>query len=147
MTTKHLSEQEIQQYALDKSGCDKNITGHVEVCKNCQANVEAYLQLFSAISEQRKPAFSFDLSALVLEQLPKPESKFSKDGFYIYVLGFVALALIAIILYSARSYLSKIFTGILPMTMYLITISAITILIFQSIEMYRKYQKQMNALN
>jgi hypothetical protein len=147
MTTKHLSEQDIQLCAMDKQGCGRDITEHVQSCQACRSEVEAYLQLFSVIREQPKPAFSFDLSGLVMQQLPKPRSTFSLNGFIIYLLVFVAIAAMAVPAYLFRKYLVSMFTGILPMTMYLIIITAIVILIFQGTEMYRKYQKQINALN
>jgi|ERR1022692_53757 hypothetical protein len=147
MTTKHLSEPEIQQYALDKSCCGNDIAEHMQSCALCLANAEAYLQLFSVIHEQPKPVFGFDLSNLVLQQLVKTESKFSLSSFFIYLLVFVSVSATGIAAFLFRKYLINMFTGILPMTTYLILITAIAILIFQSLEMYRKYQKQMNALN
>jgi hypothetical protein len=147
MTKGHLSETETQQYALDKSCCNADIVEHVQSCASCQANAEAYLQLFSSLREQPKPSFGFDLSNLVLPQLATSKSKFSLNGFFIYLLVFVSVAAIAIPAYLFKKYLLSMFTGVLPMTIYLILITAIAILIFQSLEMYRKYQKQMNALN
>jgi hypothetical protein len=147
MTNKHLSEQEIQLYALDKEGCGENLKTHVQSCHACRAEVQTYLQLFSAISEQPKPVFSFDLSGLVLQQLPETKTGFSLNSFMIPVLVLVALAVMGIPAYLFRKYLVSMFTGILPMTMYLILITAIGILLFQGVEMYRKYQKQLNALN
>ena len=147
MTTNHLSEQEIQQYALDKSRCDEKTIAHVKTCKDCAANVNAYLQLFSSISEQPVPVFDFNLSDLVLQQLPKTKSKFSLNIFFLYFLALAVLSAISIPVFIFRKYILSMFNGILPMTIYLIVITAITILVFQSIEMFRKYQKQMNALN
>ena len=74
MITNHLSEHELQQYALNKPDCDKNIIAHAESCKDCQANVQAYLQLFSVIREQPKPAFDFNLQELVLQKIPQAKS-------------------------------------------------------------------------
>jgi hypothetical protein len=147
MTKEHLSETEIQQYALDKSCCGADIVEHMQSCASCQANAEAYLQLFSSLREQPKPSFSFDLSNLVLPRLVTNESKFSLNSFFIYLIVFVAIAAIVVPAYLFKKYLLSMFTGMLPMTIYLILITAIAILLFQSLEMYRKYQKQMNALN
>jgi hypothetical protein len=147
MIREHLSETEIQQCALDKSGCADDITRHADSCKSCQSNVQAYLQLFSTIHDQPAPAFDFNLPELVLQQLPKAKSKFSLNIFFVYFIGLVAACGISIPVYLFRKYILNLFTGILPMTMYLILITAITIIIFQSIEMFRKYQKQISALN
>ncbi|HXB42572.1 MAG TPA: hypothetical protein VNV85_00870 [Puia sp.] len=147
MTTKHLSETEMQQYALDKSGCGTEIEEHMQSCAMCRAEAQAYQQIFTSIGEQPKAVFGFDLSTLVLQQIVRNESKFSINGLFIYILVFVALSASAVAAYLFRKYLVNMFTGILPMTMYLILITALGILIFQSFEMYRKYQKQMSILN
>ncbi len=147
MTMKHLSEEEIQQYSIDKSSCDTALAVHLQSCASCQAHVEAYRQLFTAIQDQPKPVFDFDLSNLVLQQLPKAKPGFSLNNFFILLIIFGALSAVGVPLYLFRKYLSSIFSGALSMTMYLIIISAIIILIFQSMEMYRNYQKQMSILN
>lgn len=147
MTTKHLSEEEIQQYALDKSCFGKDISEHVQSCAVCHANVEAYLQLFPAIHEQPKPVFNFDLSNLVLRQLPESRTRFSLNSIFVLLTVFAATCSICIPVYLFRKYLTAVFSGALSMTMYLIIITSIAILIFQSMEMYRKYQKQISILN
>jgi hypothetical protein len=147
MTSKHLCEAEMQQYAIDKSYCGNEIEEHMQLCAACRADAEAYLQLFTSIREQPKTVFGFDLSTLVLQQMVRTESKFSFGTLFINTLVFVALSTSAVAAYLFRKYLINMFTGILPMTMYLILITALGILIFQSFEMYRKYQKQMSILN
>jgi hypothetical protein len=145
MTTKHLSESEIQQYALDKAGCEAAIAAHVETCKDCRDAIAGYQLLFSTLSEQSKPAFDFDLRGLVLPQLSPAKTK--TDVFLVCFFAFLVLAAIGIPVYLFRKYLSELFAGILPMTMYLILVTAVIILIFQGIEMFKKYQKQMDVLN
>lgn len=147
MTTKHLSEEEIQQYSIDKSSCDTEVAVHLQSCASCQANVEAYHQLFKVIHDQPKPVFGFDLSNLVLKQLPESRSNFSMNSIFVILTVFAAACAICIPVYIFRKSLSVIFSGALSMTVYLIIITAIAILIFQSMEMYRKYQKQMSILN
>ena len=41
----------------------------------------------------------------------------------------------------------KMFAGILPAAMYLVILIILFLLVFQGIEMFRKYQKQINILN
>jgi len=147
MTTKHLSEEEMQQYSIDASSCGEEIAGHMQSCASCQAGVEAYRQLFIVIHEQPAPVFSFNLPDLVLQQLPKAKPGFSLNNFFILLIIFTVISLIGVPLYLFRKYFSAIFNGALSMTMYLIIITSIVFLIFQSMEMYRKYQKQISLLN
>lgn len=145
MTTKHLTEMEIQQYASDKAGCGTNILEHAEICAACQAEIAAYQLLFSAIKEQPEPAFGFDLQALVLPQLTPVKSK--TDAFLVGLFAFLVLAATGIPVYLFREYLSGIFAGLLPVTIYLMVVTAVIILIFQGVEMFKKYKKQMDAIN
>jgi len=147
MRTEHLSEIEIQQYVWDKANCETGIIEHIETCENCRAEAATYQLLFSAIKEQQKPAFDFDLAGLVLPQLSPAKPKPSMDIFLVCLLAFAVLGSIGIPVYLYREYFTKVFTGIFPMAMYLILITTVIILIFQGIEMYKKYQKQMDALN
>jgi len=147
MTTKHLSEEELQQYSIDKSSCDIEASSHIQSCASCKANVEAYRQLFTVIHDQPKQVFGFDLSNLVLKQLPESKSKFSVNSVFVFLTVLAAAFSISIPVYLFRKYLSALFEGALSMTIYLIVITAIVILVFQSMEMYRKYQKQMSILN
>src|ERR1700721_173539 len=70
MTIAHPSAMELQEYALDKSGCPSSRAAHIENCENCRAVIANYQSVFTGIKEQPRPVFDFDLSGLVLEQLP-----------------------------------------------------------------------------
>jgi len=69
MSRAHLSAEELQQYILDKQGCNAADIVHVDSCPDCQAQVAAYTLLISALSQQPAPGFGFDVSAMVLRQV------------------------------------------------------------------------------
>ena len=147
MTTKHISDTDIQQYILDKENCEINIIDHIKICKDCKTKAEQYQQLFTKINEQTKPAFAFNLPELVLFQITKPKTKFSSSIFFIYLLAFAGVSLIVILFYFVLEYLLKMFTDVSPLFMYLIIIISTIILAFQGIDVYRQYRKKMNILN
>jgi hypothetical protein len=147
MTDKHLSEDAIQQYVLDKPGCEPGITGHVEACEHCRTSVATYESLFSGVRQQSKPEFDFDLSGLVLAQLPRRKPRFAPGIVLAPLLALTICGAAGVPLYLFRKDLSWLFAGVLPMAMYLILITAVTFLAFQLMEMVRKYRKQMKALN
>jgi len=147
MKTEHLSEIEIQQFALDKANCEKNIIDHIALCQKCMVKAANYQLMFSGIKQDPKPVFDFDLAVLVLKQIPKTQTSVSSNFFFFYFLVAVTMGSIGIAGYIFRAYLSRIFTGILPIVMYLIIITAAAILVFQAIELYKKYQKKMQSLN
>jgi len=85
MTTKHLSESEIQQYATDKMSCSAQITDHMRNCRSCRDEAATYEMIFSKIKQDSQPAFDFDLSALVMNRLPaeRATSNIEKSVLYI----------------------------------------------------------------
>jgi hypothetical protein len=147
MKAEHLSEMEIQQFALDKTGCEKHIADHMERCDECIAKAANYQLMFSGIKHQLKPAFDFDLTELVLTQIPETKPGFSSSLFFFYFIVVITMGSIGIAGYIFREYLFKLFTGILPMIMYLIILISLAILVFQGVEMYKKYQDRMRSLN
>jgi len=147
MTGQHLSEIEIHQYVLDKSHCDKIILGHIASCDHCAAKAANYQLIFSGIKEAPSPVFDFDLSNLVLSRLPKHKQSFSLSMFFIYILSIIFLSVIGVLGYMYHDYLLRIFTSLLPIVMYLIVITAGTVLLLHGLESYRKYRRQMRTLN
>src|SRR5690349_18244114 len=119
MTGNHLSEIDIQQYAFDKINCPKHIADHVETCEACALRVANYQLIFSEIKQYPKPVLDFDLEKMVLAKLSKPASSFSGAIFWAYALSILLISGIAVFGYLYQDYLVKIFTGILPIVIYL----------------------------
>ncbi len=147
MISRHPSEIIIQEYASQKSNCDQEVVDHIALCKKCKATAAYYHLLFSEIKNNPKPAFDFNLSALVLAQLPKTKPIFSKKDYFVYFLVFVAISIVPIPLYLFRIYLKNMFTGISSFFIYPIITTTIIILLFQGHDLYKKYQKQMSVIN
>jgi hypothetical protein len=147
MLTKHLTDDEIQQYALDRSNCETKIVEHVQLCEACKAKAATYHLLFTGIKQQAAPAFDFNLSELVLTQLPTPKSSFLPESFWVYLLALCGILLTGVLLYFIRGYVVILFTGITPFLIYLIITTFITILIILSTDMYKSYQKKMSTLD
>ncbi|MDP4130114.1 MAG: hypothetical protein Q8918_01835 [Bacteroidota bacterium] len=147
MNTGHPSEKEIQQYALDKSDCPMELAEHISSCESCSAGVDGYQLLFSGIKQQSKPSFDFDLTVIVLRQLPSPQSRLSADRFIACFLFIFVGCCIGIPLFLFRQYLLNIFTGISPFFIYAIIVSTAIISSIKILNMYKKYQQQMNLLN
>jgi len=148
MKIKHLSDTEIQQYVLDQSNCERPNIEHIASCDDCNAKADNYQLLFSGIQQQTKPAFSFNLSELVLAHLAAPKKVCSWEIFMVYLLAFSVITLMVISCYLLfKGYFSPLFTGFSTMVLYLAGIATLAILIFQSREIYKKYEQQMGTLN
>ncbi len=147
MISKHLSEIDIQQYVLDKTNCGDDIIAHMHDCERCKIKAATYQLLFAEIKQQPKPSFDFNLSALVLEQLPqaKPVPSFQKY----FVLALASIVAFAIILpaYLFRIYIAYIFAGMYSSFIYALIIITVIIIIFNAVGMYKKHQKRMSLLN
>ena len=146
MTGNHLTELEIQQYVFDKTDCPNQIVEHIESCDGCAARVAGYRLVFTGIKQYPKPVLDFDLEKSVLQILPKPASAFSPEIFLAYALSIALIIGIAVFgfLYSDR--VVKIFAGILPIAVYLVIITALTVCALQVMDIYKKYQKKMRVL-
>ena len=143
----HPSEKEIQQFAIDQSGCSSAAIVHIESCTECKREVSNYQLLFLEIEQQSKPAFDFDLSALVLPQLPVVKSRLSPDQFISGFLAFFISSFVAVPVVLFNKYILNMFSGITPFFIYAIIGSATVIVIYKTIALYKKYQKQMQLLN
>ena len=147
MVIKHLTDDEVQQYAIDKQQCEIKIAEHIRLCEECRIKVEVYQLMIKGIKEQSQPVFDFDLSAAVLDQLPLQSPRATNDKLLTGIFVFICIGLIGTAFYFFRGYLDSMFKGIATISIYLITISAITVIAWVIVEMYKKYQKEMKVLD
>jgi hypothetical protein len=161
MNTEHASEMELQEYALDKYGCSKQAIIHIEVCENCQAGVAAYRLLFDKIKKQPKPAFDFDVSALLLPQITAglqpmkavqppvhaghPASR--TDLYFKYSMVVILFLIVGIPVYLFRKNIYYIFTGVSSFFLYTIIAAALIIVLLRIMDMHKRHQKRMKVLH
>ena len=147
MLTKHCTDDELQQYAINKQLVEKGVAEHIHVCEDCRMKVEVYQSLITGIKQQPQPAFDFDLAEIVLEQLPAPKTKLSYDRMLIGVVAFICMTLTGTVLYYFRDYFTYLFDGLTTILVILIAVSAVTVLAGLYIDMYKKYRREMNVLD
>ena len=143
----HPKEEDIQQYAMVKSACASEVIQHIESCTHCMEEVETYRILFSGIRQQPASGFDFDVSALVLSQLPETKSRLSTDNVIAGFLVVFIFSCIAIPLYLFRKSLAGMFTDIPPFFIYAIVVSTSVFLLYKIISIYKKYQNQIQMIN
>ena len=146
MVTKHLTDDEVQQYAIDKLNCEKRIVEHIHVCEKCRSKVEVYQLLITGIKQQSQPAFDFDLSKMVLQQLPSPKTSIANDNALIWIFSFMGIAFLGGTIYFFQSYFD-LFESMRTIFIYLIVITAVTVLAYLFIDMYKKYKHGMKVLD
>lgn len=147
MKNKHLTDIDIQTFALQKANCDMSIIEHITICDECKMKAEQYNMLFEEIEQQEKPTFDFDLSDLMMDQLPQPKPKRLFENALIYGAAFTAFIVMSMVFYFLKDNLLGMVTTITPIFIYLIIITALGLSLFLCIDMYTKFNKRMNALN
>lgn len=147
MISRHLNDDEIQQYVLQKAACDIDIIKHIQDCETCKLKAAQYTLLFEEIKQQEKPVFDFNIADLVIAQLPQPRYKDSTDKLFFYFIIFLCVFFLSIIFYFLGNNLLNLFKGITPIVVALTITTAICLFVILCIDMYKKYQAQMKTLN
>jgi cell division protein FtsL len=146
MTTLHLTENEIQEHIFNNISKADTIN-HIQQCKQCSLKVAQYKMMFEVIKQQSKPAFDFNITQLVMEQLPVAKEKTLLEKHFVYFIAGAVLLMLALLIYSIKNYLANITIGLQPVLVSLITTTALIISIFLIVDMYKKFKSQMNTLN
>jgi hypothetical protein len=147
MRTNHLSEDAIQQYALDAPGCKAEVIEHLGCCETCKTRLANYQSLFAAMKEQPGPAFEFDVAGLILPQLQGEKRESTRRDWPLYLLVSVVFSLSGFPLYYLRKDIVIMFAGMLPMAIGLAVLSTFLVFLFQGIELLKKYKSSSDALN
>jgi hypothetical protein len=143
MTTLHPVDNDIQEYSLNNI-IDAAAMNHIQQCKQCSSKAAQYKKMFEGITKQSKPTFNFNITQLVMEQLPAAKEKFTIEKYFISI---AVLLMIALLIYPARIYLSKTAISLTPIIVSLITTSVLVISIFLIADMYKKFKAKMDVLN
>ncbi len=147
MKAGHLSENEIQQYVSDPLLCEQSSMEHIESCQTCKETADTYRILISGIEQQAKPAFEFNLADLVIAQLEKPKRSFSTNNVVAYLLSSIGITAVLITCFLFHEYLSGLFIHYSNLLLYLFLAITVVVFLFQCLEIYRKYKKQIGILN
>ena len=144
---KHLTDDEVQQFVIDKLNCEERIAQHVHLCEECKAKAEIYRLLITGIRQQPQPVFDFDLSAVVLQQLPSAKIKNADDKLLIWLFVFIGIGLTGTAIYFFEESFVHLFEGIATIFIYLIIITAVTVLIALFVDMHKRYNKRIKLLD
>jgi len=144
MNNGHLIDTMIQQYILDRSSLDVVSTAHIASCAHCRQKAASYKLLFSEIENIAPPAFDFDLAKMVMAQIPKQRKR---NLWSVVLISIVAAILIGVPIYFFQEYFQDMIAGISVIVLSLIGIIILMILVFQILDEYRKYDKQISSLD
>jgi len=143
MTSPHLSEQALQEAAETVSLLPAGQAAHLHGCLLCQGRVDTYQQLFKTAAQLPPSAFSFDLTASVMAQLPVPKPAFPwvLSGVTALVLGIIGLFLTLF-----GGLLLQAFQGLFTQLGAGLAVVAGGVIAWQGLELLVQHRRQMSLL-
>ena len=147
MKTNHLLESEIQQFSIDQLSSEPHVIDHIQSCAACREKAETYQLIFTAIKDQPEPTFNFDLTELVMEQLPVQKATFSTDKTVVYIIALLTIFAVGFAFFFFRVFLVEILKGIAPMLIYLVITCTFGLFLFFGFDMLNDYNKKLKILN
>jgi hypothetical protein len=143
MNVIHATDSEIQEYSLSNI-YDSTVAEHIKNCRQCSEKATQYNMISVAIGQQTVPAFDFNVAQSVMEQLAKKQAI---DKYFIYCGTGAAACMLAVLFYVIKGYLPNVLAGLTPLLIALIVITALGVLFFVAMDMYRKFKAKIDALN
>lgn len=146
MKNNHLTDSEIQQFAFDKSECEKDVVEHISSCSLCKQRVEDYLLLTTSIKSIPDPALGFDLSKRVLMQLETTSKKKPLLDYFVYALITLSVLLVVFCVTYFSSVFINWFKGNSTVSMALTICIALSILMILIIDIMKSHSRKMKML-
>lgn len=145
MKEQHLSAGQIQFYAAG-TGIDTIATKHLSGCEHCRREVAAYRLLFTALKDASPPAFEFDVTALVMPQLPVTPAPV-KEHYNNYLVPAIAVGALLIPAIVFRAYFVNLIKTMPVVFIYPMLLIPLLFILFRGIQLYREHQQKIDALN
>jgi len=148
MSGAHLSEEELQQYILDRPARTPEDIAHLDGCPDCQARVATYGLLMEGLSQQPAPVFGFDVSAVVMRRLVEsPVAEHTADRFPRLATAALILVVTAVPGWLFRKSAYYVFTDISAVFLYLILAAAGVFVGLRVLHLMKRYQDTINIIN
>jgi hypothetical protein len=145
MTTIHPTDDQIQDYCLHNDP-GPAVIDHIGICGICQSKAVQYTVMLEGIEKQPDPVFAFNITALVMEQLPAGRPGYSFGKYSVYGFFSLVVLLLCVLIYPLKNYLPGMVAGLRPLLISLIVLTALIISFFLCLDMYMTYKKKMDAI-
>lgn len=90
-TENHLSDAEIQQYALGEARSDHATRAHIANCSHCSPHVQFYRAIARNVSSSPAEAFDFELAPLVLAKLPTRKPRHAPEWVFVVCVSTIGI--------------------------------------------------------
>ena len=144
---KHLTDAQIQQVVFDQSEVADDSKVHIQHCAVCSRRVEEYRLFFDELKMLREASFDFNLEAIVMEQLPQSSINQKEGRWLLYGFAIICFLSVLSLIYFFGKELVALFGGVELLLTGLIVTTALCVLVFLGVDMYRMYLKKMKVLN
>lgn len=146
MVNEHLSDEQIQELALNNNALSQDITAHAETCVACKLKIDTYRVMMSVIEETATPAFDFDLAAAVLTQIEtSPPKSITKGVWWLFGIAIAAI-LVGVAIYFGE-YMTEVYQGLKSLAIILVAISGVVLTSMLIIDQIKTYQQKMKMLD
>lgn len=141
MNNDHLTDDIIQAYVLQEVA-DKPIALHISVCASCKAKLESYRVLMHTIGNIEPETFSFDATALVMQKIRQSENRKATIGDYALsaISGLLILGVFILCIPFIKPVF-QLFHAVTGIANVLIVVSALSVLLFLSADVFRQYRQ------
>lgn len=139
----HLSERDLQEAAEPLTQLPASQAAHLRGCALCQGRVATYQQLFGAAAQLPPPAFSFDLAASVVAQLPRARPAFP---WLLSVVAVLVLSVVVAFMALFSGVLVQAFQGVPAGLGAGLALVAGVIVAGQCVELLARHRRQMSLL-
>jgi hypothetical protein len=147
MKEQHLTAEQIQLYASGIGENDAAVAAHISECGDCRREVADYLLLFTELKNAPKPAFAFDVVALVMPRLPAVAPEPVTERYNHYLVPVVAVCVVLVPAFVFRLYFVNLIKAVPAAFIYPILAIPVLVIILRCVKMYREYLHKINALN
>jgi hypothetical protein len=146
MNGKHLNEEQIQLYVLDRKNLSAERKDHIANCNLCRQKAEVYGALFTSIKNLPSSNFDFDLGASVMAALPQPVRRNLADKKLVWAIVICSIIIIA----GGCLILNKFIPGVFSLSninlVYLLLITIFIVFIFQVSDIFKNYHNKIKSL-
>lgn len=146
MKQEHLSDDELQQLALEQEVPGQQWEAHIQQCAKCATAIADYRAMFAALSAMEKPVLNLDMERQILSKLPVVTTAKRPASHLPMWLGIAAITMAGITVWVMGNYFKELLKGVDSMMLCLLVATAITITVLQCREMLATYRKKMELL-
>lgn len=147
MKNLHATDLDIQKFTFDRIDCEPHLILHINACNECNEKVEAYLSLSNSIKDQPSPSLDYNLSNIILNQLPVNQELETSNG---YLISFVLFSIVGLVIWSiylCRDTFFYLLDNTLTQQSYLLVSIVIFITLFLVYDQLRSFKKKVKILN